>query len=32
VVRYRPDKDAADADSIDAVRALWTGTAENDRP
>jgi DNA ligase-1 len=32
VVRYRPDKDAADADSIDAVRALWTGTAESDRP
>jgi DNA ligase 1 len=32
VVRYRPDKDAADADSIDAVRALWTGAAESDRP
>jgi ATP-dependent DNA ligase I len=31
VVRYRPDKDAADADSIDAVRALWTGAAEHGR-
>ncbi len=30
VVRYRPDKDAADADTIDAVRALWTGTADSD--
>ena len=30
VVRYRPDKDAAGADSIDAVRALWTGAAESD--
>jgi DNA ligase 1 len=29
VVRYRPDKDAAEADSIDAVRALWTGAAED---
>ncbi len=25
VIRYRPDKPAAEADSIDAVRALWTG-------
>jgi DNA ligase 1 len=25
VLRYRPDKTAADADTIDAVRALWTG-------
>jgi DNA ligase 1 len=29
VVRYRPDKDAAEADSIDAVRALWTGAADS---
>lgn len=25
VLRYRPDKDPADADTIDAVRALWSG-------
>jgi DNA ligase 1 len=25
VLRYRPDKTAAEADTIDAVRALWTG-------
>jgi DNA ligase 1 len=25
VLRYRPDKAAAEADTIDAVRALWTG-------
>ncbi|HEY6277244.1 MAG TPA: ATP-dependent DNA ligase [Streptosporangiaceae bacterium] len=25
VLRYRPDKNAAEADTIDAVRALWTG-------
>ncbi len=25
VLRYRPDKSAAEADTIDAVRALWTG-------
>jgi ATP-dependent DNA ligase I len=25
VLRYRPDKDAAEADTIDAVRALWPG-------
>jgi DNA ligase 1 len=25
VLRYRPDKDPAEADTIDAVRALWTG-------
>jgi DNA ligase 1 len=25
VLRYRPDKSPADADTIDAVRALWTG-------
>ena len=30
VVRYRPDKGATEADSIDAVRALWTGAAESD--
>ncbi|MBO0776703.1 MAG: ATP-dependent DNA ligase, partial [Actinobacteria bacterium] len=29
VLRYRPDKTAAEADTIDTVRALWTGeTAE----
>ena len=25
VLRFRPDKKAADADTIDAIRALWTG-------
>ena len=25
VIRYRPDKKAAEADTIDAVRALWSG-------
>jgi ATP-dependent DNA ligase I len=25
VLRYRPDKDPAEADTIDAVRALWSG-------
>ena len=25
VLRYRPDKSAAEADTIDAVRALWSG-------
>jgi DNA ligase 1 len=25
VLRYRPDKDPAEADTIDAVRAVWTG-------
>jgi DNA ligase-1 len=30
VIRYRPDKPAAEADTIDAVRALWTG--ETDAP
>jgi DNA ligase 1 len=25
VLRYRPDKKAADADTIDAVRAVWSG-------
>ncbi len=27
VLRYRPDKDPAEADTIDAVRALWPGGA-----
>jgi DNA ligase 1 len=27
VLRYRPDKKAADADTIDAVRAVWPGDA-----
>jgi len=27
VLRYRPDKPASEADTIDAVRALWTGDA-----
>jgi ATP-dependent DNA ligase I len=27
VLRYRPDKKAADADTIDAVRAVWSGDA-----
>jgi DNA ligase-1 len=25
VLRYRPDKSPAEADSIDTVRALWSG-------
>jgi DNA ligase-1 len=25
VIRYRPDKSAAEADTIDSVRALWAG-------
>jgi DNA ligase-1 len=25
VLRYRPDKQAAEADQIDAVRAIWEG-------
>jgi DNA ligase-1 len=25
VLRYRPDKQAAEADTIDAVRAIWEG-------
>jgi len=28
VLRYRPDKDAAEADTIDAVRAFWSGSAD----
>ena len=32
VVRYRPDKSPADADTIDAVRAIWShGEAAADR-
>ena len=27
VLRYRPDKQAAEADTIDAVRAIWSGSA-----
>jgi DNA ligase 1 len=27
VLRYRPDKKVADADTIDAVRAVWSGDA-----
>ena len=27
VLRYRPDKTAAEADTIDAVRAIWAGSA-----
>jgi ATP-dependent DNA ligase I len=30
VVRYRPDKGVTESDSIEAVRALWTGAAESD--
>jgi DNA ligase-1 len=30
VIRYRQDKDASEADTIDAVRALWTGADDND--
>jgi DNA ligase-1 len=26
VLRHRPDKPASEADTIDEVRALWTGT------
>ena len=26
VIRYRPDKQAAEADTIDAVRAIWSGS------
>jgi DNA ligase 1 len=25
VLRYRPDKPAAEADTIDSVRAIWAG-------
>ncbi|HEY5989480.1 MAG TPA: hypothetical protein VIV12_24350, partial [Streptosporangiaceae bacterium] len=28
VLRHRPDKPASEADTIDAVRALWTGELE----
>ncbi len=30
VIRYREDKDASEADTIDAVRALWTGVNDDD--
>jgi DNA ligase 1 len=30
VLRYRPDKQAAEADPIDAVRALWEGRVSDD--
>ena len=29
VIRYRPDKDASEADTIDAVRALWEGGTDD---
>jgi DNA ligase-1 len=31
VLRYRPDKQAAEADSVDAVRAIWEGRVSGDR-
>jgi DNA ligase-1 len=31
VLRYRPDKQAAEADTIDAVRAIWEGRISDDR-
>ena len=31
VLRYRPDKQAAEADTIDAVRAIWEGRVSGDR-
>ncbi len=31
VLRYRPDKQAAEADTIDAVRAIWEGRVSDDR-
>ena len=30
VLRYRPDKQAAEADTIDAVRAIWEGRVSDD--
>jgi DNA ligase-1 len=30
VLRYRPDKQAAGADTIDAVRAIWEGRVSGD--
>jgi ATP-dependent DNA ligase I len=30
VIRYREDKDASEADTIDAVRALWTAVNDDD--
>ncbi len=32
VLRHRPDKPAAEADTIGSVRALWTGEREGDAP
>ena len=29
VLRYRPDKQAAEADTIDAVRAIWSGSVSD---
>jgi DNA ligase-1 len=31
VLRYRPDKQAGEADTIDAVRAIWEGRVSGDR-
>ncbi len=31
VLRYRPDKQAAEADTIDAVRDIWEGRVSGDR-
>ena len=31
VLRYRPDKQVAEADTIDAVRAIWEGRVSGDR-
>jgi DNA ligase-1 len=32
VLRHRPDKPASEADTIDAVRALWTGSLDAEPP
>jgi DNA ligase-1 len=32
VIRYRTDKSAAEADTIDSVRALWTGSHDDGQP
>ena len=31
VLRYRPDKQVGEADTIDAVRAIWEGRVSGDR-
>ena len=31
VLRYRPDKRVGEADTIDAVRAIWEGRVSGDR-